>query len=115
MALYEDLVDFTGSALIGEDEVLWVADLESTTVENNEAEIRLITVKGGIGTDPCTTNSTDYWFPVMEMGKCGAYSGSLGQDATDIIDRIINCSQVIADYWTDVDVYQLIYNGQYYC
>jgi hypothetical protein len=113
MGLYEDLVTFTGNALTGENEVLLVADLETKSVENNEAEITFVTVKGGIGTDPCTTNATDYWFPVMGMGKCGAYSGSEGKDATDIIDRIINCAQVMADYWTDVVVYQFLYDE--YC
>jgi hypothetical protein len=36
-----------------------------------------------------------------------------GKDATDIIDRIINCAQVMADYWTDVVVYQFLYDE--YC
>jgi hypothetical protein len=104
MELYEDLLAFTGIALFGENETLLVADLEVESVENNKAEIRLITVNGGKGTDPCSISSSDYWYACGDQGKCGSYSGSEGKDAADLINTLLNCTE-LDGYWTDIETH----------
>jgi len=112
-ALYEDLLEFSTEKVTNEIKLL-VADVELKQIVDGVAEIKLITVVLGGPPNPCTLNSTDWWYPVLDLGKCNGYSES-GKDASDRIRGIINCSEVQADYWTDIETFYGIYNGYYPC
>ena len=112
LVLYDDMLDFT-SGKVNEGNQLLVADVNINDVNNGIATIEITTIILSGLPDPCSINSTDWWYPVMDLGKCNGYSGT--GDASDKIRGIVNCSQVYADYWTDVEIFELIYNGYYPC
>jgi len=112
LELYTDMLNFT-SGKVNEDNQFLAADVKINDVTNSVATIEITTIILSGLPDPCSVNSTDWWYPVMDLGKCNGYSGS--GDASDKIRIILNCSQVNADYWTDIDIFELIYNGIYPC
>lgn len=69
----------------------------------------LLTAKGGIGTDPCSINSSDYWYACASQGKCGSYSGGVGKDAADLINTLLNCTE-LDGYWTDIETHYDVAN-----
>jgi hypothetical protein len=111
-ALYDDMLNFT-EGKVNEGHQLLVADVTINEVANGVATIEITTIILSGLPNPCSINSTDWWYPVMDLGKCNGYSGT--GDASDKIRGILNCSQVNADYWTDVEIFELIYNGFYPC
>jgi hypothetical protein len=115
LVLYDDMLNFTESK-VNEGNQFLVADVNINEVNNGFATIEITTIILGGLPDPCSINSTDYWYPVMNLGKCDIYSGQgIGFDASDKIRTILNCSQTYATYWTDVELFELIYNGFYPC
>jgi len=106
--LYDEMLSFTDEQVASEDVELLVTDLEVTSVENGQAEMKVTTTAGKGGINPYVINSTDYWYPVGDLGKCNGYTYN-GKDASDRIREILNSSQVLATYWTDIDTLNLIY------
>ncbi|MCD4666070.1 MAG: hypothetical protein K8R68_12435 [Bacteroidales bacterium] len=115
MDLYEDMLTFTGEKL-GQDKNLLVTDVEIKAVNGQEAEMKVTTVSGEKKPNPYVINETDYWYPVMDMDKCGPYEGQYAgiMDASDRLRKILNATH-LAYYWTDIETFYLIYNGFYPC
>lgn len=106
--LYGEMLSFTGNQVSPEDVELFVADLEAVSVENGQAEMKVTITDGKGNINPYEINSTDYWYPTQDDGKCNGYTYD-GKDASDRIREILNASQAIADYWTDIETFHLIY------
>ncbi len=111
MELYDDVVGFTSNAVAPENTELLMADLQVISVENGQAEMKVITVSGTKSPNPWVINNTDYWYPVMNNGKCGAYAPQYAgvKDASDRLREILNASQA-GTYWTDVETLIDIFN-----
>ncbi|NOX47687.1 MAG: hypothetical protein GXO89_12000 [Chlorobi bacterium] len=116
MDLYDDVISFTSTSIAPDNAKLLVTDLNATNVENGQAEMKVTTVTGKNGTNPYAINSTDYWYPSQDDGKCGNYAGQqVGRDASDRIREILNAAVVVADYWTDVVTTYPIYEVDCTC
>ncbi|MCF8369242.1 MAG: hypothetical protein K9G76_09380 [Bacteroidales bacterium] len=103
LELYSDIIDFTGDKLNTENAELLVADLEYSSVDNGNANMKLITVSGKGGfPDPCTLHSDDYWYAAFEAGRCNGLTGGVGKDASNKINTLLNCTQANG-YWTSIE------------
>jgi hypothetical protein len=100
MEFYEDALSFTTQALGGKGAELLAFDLDIGSVENGSVQLLLgATGASGPFGNPLEINITDYWYPTME----------------DRIRAILNAAQSSADYWTNVDTVELIYEGSCPC
>jgi len=116
MLLYSDLVAFTSTNVSGENNKLLVGDLETLSTTGNTIEIVFVTTTGKGGFNPMEIGPTDYWYPVLGMGKCSDFIGqNIGKDASSRIREIINSSQAIADYWTDISYSPMIHEIECPC
>ena len=101
--LYDEMLSFTGEQVAPEDIDLFVTDLQVTSVENGQAEMKVTAVKGPVSPIPCTVQSDDYWYAAGDAGMCDTYQGqNIGKDAAWRINHILNCISLDVGYWTDI-------------
>ncbi len=78
-----------------EDDIkLIVADVEVVSINENNVELNLILLGGTYSPYSCEVQSEDYWYAFDELGRCGAYSGTLeALDAMQRLDIMANCAE----------------------
>lgn len=108
-SLYEEINEFTANQVTEENKLL-VADVELQQIVNGVADIKLTTVILLGLPNPCELKTNDHWYAAANAGRCGGYSGGVGQDAADKIRILLNCSPADNGYWTSIEtIYDVVY------
>ncbi|NQT77687.1 MAG: hypothetical protein HQ565_08235 [Bacteroidetes bacterium] len=92
MEAYDDIIDFINQELnAAPNTVLIAADLNVINAGAPLVSFELSTITGPIVTGNMGINSTDYWWAVVEAGKCDQFQGEEeGKDAADRISQVLN-------------------------
>ena len=92
MNAYQTLFSFIFDQLnSGTNDILIVGDLIVVEADTPITTFKLSMVTGSYIPGDLSINNTDYWFVVMEFGKCGPYSGqNVGWDASTRLDQVLN-------------------------
>jgi hypothetical protein len=78
--------------LTDENQKFILSDVVLEAITGDEAEVYVLTTIGTIRPRQCFVQDDDYWYAVQGQGKCGGYSGDIGQDASNRINGLLNAN-----------------------